>query len=99
LTVLRALAAGLKARPRLAKISIEGHTDGQGDPQKNLELSQRRAESVRRWLIENGVDGARLDARGFGDTRPIATNKTAKGRAENRRIELVVVDPAPEAQP
>jgi outer membrane protein OmpA-like peptidoglycan-associated protein len=91
--VLRAVAGALKATPAIKKLSIEGHTDGQGDPEQNLELSRQRAESVRRWLSENGIEGVRLEAKGFGDSRPIASNKTSKGRAENRRIELVIVDP------
>src|SRR5207248_945862 len=79
LPVMRALATALRATPGLKKLSVEGHTDGQGEPEQNLALSQRRAESVRRWLIENGVPDDRLEAKGFGDTRPIATNKTSKG--------------------
>jgi flagellar motor protein MotB len=56
---------------------------------------------VRRWLSENGVESERMQSTGYGDTKPIATNKTAKGRAENRRIEIVILDPPPggEANP
>lgn len=91
--VLKAVAGALKASPGIKKVSIEGHTEGQGDPDQNLQLSQSRAESVRRWLAENGIEGTRLEAKGFGDSRPVATNKTAKGRAENQRVELVILDP------
>jgi outer membrane protein OmpA-like peptidoglycan-associated protein len=95
LNVLKSLATALRSTPAIKKILIEGHTDAQGDPSQNLEMSKRRAESVRRWLSENGVEGERLQAAGYGDTKPIATNRTAKGRAENRRIEIVILDPAP----
>jgi outer membrane protein OmpA-like peptidoglycan-associated protein len=94
--VLRAVAGALTATAAIKKVSIEGHTDGQGTPEGNQELSQRRAESVRSWLLQHGVAAERLEARGFGDTRPLATNKTARGRAENRRVEFIILDPAPE---
>jgi OOP family OmpA-OmpF porin len=93
--VLKAVAGALAATPGIKKVSIEGHTDGSGEPEANLELSQRRAASVLRWLTENGVAAERLEAKGLGDTRPVATNKTSRGRAENRRVEFIIVDPAP----
>lgn len=95
---LSAVADALRATPGIKKLSIEAHTDGQGVPEQNQELSQRRADSIKRWLTDNGIETDRLEAKGFGDSRPIATNKTSKGRAENRRVELVIVDPAPEAR-
>jgi outer membrane protein OmpA-like peptidoglycan-associated protein len=94
--VLQAVAGALTATPGIKKVAIQGHTDGSGTPEANLELSQRRAESVLRWLTEHGVAADRLEARGFGDTRPVATNKTARGRAENRRVEFIIVDPPAE---
>jgi outer membrane protein OmpA-like peptidoglycan-associated protein len=94
--VLRAVAAALTATPGIKKVSIEGHTDGRGTPEANLDLSQRRAESVRKWLVDNGVAPERLDAKGLGDTRPLGTNMTAAGRAQNRRVEFLIVDPAPQ---
>lgn len=93
--VLRAVAMALKATPGIRKISIEGHTDGTGTAEKNLDLSQRRAESVRAWLVKNGVEAERLEAKGWGDTKPITSNTNSIGRAQNRRVELVIVDPAP----
>ncbi len=74
-----------------AKVQIGGYTDSRGDPELNKRLSRERAETVRDYLIEKGINMARLDARGFGPQRPIATNKTARGRAENRRIEFRVI--------
>jgi len=72
------------------QISVEGHTDSQGGDQLNQELSQRRANEVLNYLGQNGVTTSRLTARGFGETRPIATNDTSAGRAQNRRIEFTV---------
>jgi outer membrane protein OmpA-like peptidoglycan-associated protein len=70
-------------------IKIEGHTDSMGDEDYNLELSQRRAESVRMFLVQNGVEPNRIIARGYGETAPVAPNDTAAGRQQNRRVELV----------
>jgi outer membrane protein OmpA-like peptidoglycan-associated protein len=68
---------------------IEGHTDSMGNENYNLELSQRRAESVRAFLVQNGVEPNRIIARGYGETAPVASNETAAGRQQNRRVELV----------
>jgi outer membrane protein OmpA-like peptidoglycan-associated protein len=81
--------------PELKHLSIEGHTDAQGQAERNLDLSQRRANSVKTWLVAHGVDDARLDAKGFGQTKPIADNRTSQGRAQNRRVEFVIVPDAP----
>jgi outer membrane protein OmpA-like peptidoglycan-associated protein len=71
-------------------IEIQGHTDNVGKPEMNLNLSDRRAESVRQYLISKGIDEKRMTSHGYGDTKPVATNKTSKGRALNRRVEFVV---------
>jgi outer membrane protein OmpA-like peptidoglycan-associated protein len=91
--VLAAVAAALEATPTIRKISIQGHTDEQGTPALNLDLSTRRALNVQLRLEELGVPSDRLASEGFGDTRPVASNKSRKGRAANRRVELVIVDP------
>ena len=90
------------AREKLAKISgivlahpglnlqIEGHTDSVGSDEFNQQLSERRADSVRDFLAEQGVRGSAISARGFGKTQPVAGNDTAEGRQRNRRVELVV---------
>jgi OmpA-OmpF porin, OOP family len=65
---------------------LEGHTDSQGADAYNQALSQRRADSVRKYLMDKGVAGGRLQAKGFGETQPEADNKTAEGRAANRRV-------------
>lgn len=72
------------------RLRIEGHTDDVGGAQANLELSRRRAESVKQWLVaKHGVGASRLETQGFGDSRPIAKGRTEEGRAQNRRVELV----------
>jgi len=70
------------------KVEIEGHTDNVDDDAYNMTLSQRRAESVREYLVRKGIAPSRLTARGYGETRPIASNETEAGRAKNRRVEL-----------
>jgi len=76
-------------------VRIEGHTDNRGDVRMNQQLSLKRAEAVRDMLIKLGVDAARLRALGYGEVRPIASNEFAKGRAMNRRIDIVI-EPASE---
>lgn len=71
-----------------ANLTIEGHTDYNGSDDFNMTLSQKRTESVREYLIQKGLSASRLNAVGFGESKPIATNKTSLGRAKNRRVEL-----------
>ena len=73
------------------KVSIEGHTDNIGQEEDNLLLSQRRAKAVYDHLISLGIEPARLAYKGFGESRPIATNQTDDGRAKNRRVEFKVL--------
>lgn len=75
-------------RYEAVNLSIEGHTDNVGDDAYNMELSQKRTESVKAYLISKGVSESRLTAVGYGETRPIADNKKASGRSQNRRVEL-----------
>lgn len=88
--VLRDVVAAMKAYPK-AKLDVQGHTDNTGNSQYNYDLSVKRAESVKKFLVENGINDSRLSTKGFGETRPVASNDTEEGRAENRRIEFVVV--------
>jgi outer membrane protein OmpA-like peptidoglycan-associated protein len=90
------------ARERLAKISgivlaypslhvaVEGHTDSIGGDDYNQQLSEHRAQSVRDYLVQQGISNGAIEARGFGKTEPIASNDTAEGRQQNRRVELVL---------
>ena len=88
--VLQSITAILKEYPN-SKFSIEGHTDNVGKPAKNLKLSQERAAAVVNYLTENGIAAGRLSSVGFGDTKPVASNKTKAGKAENRRVEVKLV--------
>lgn len=76
----------------LIRLDIQGHTDSDGTDESNARLSQQRADAVRRHLVSRGVDAERLTAHGLGESVPIASNSTAAGQAENRRIELVRTD-------
>jgi len=82
----------LEQNPQIRKIRIEGHTDWIGSDAYNMKLSQRRAESVREYLVKKGVSPDRLIATGYGKSRPIADNNTDEGRARNRRTEFTVLD-------
>lgn len=71
------------------RIRVAGHTDNVGDPERNQTLSEERAEAVREYLISQGIDGSRIEAVGYGDQRPVASNDTDEGRQQNRRIEAI----------
>lgn len=89
-TVLDEVAGALKAHPQL-RVQLQGYTDSVGSLKYNMRLSQHRAESVRQYLIGAGVGAGQLEARGFGPHDPIDTNRTALGRAHNRRVVLEVL--------
>lgn len=74
------------------KIELGGHTDNVGAAASNLKLSQDRANAVRDYLLSKGIDGARVTAKGYGMTKPIASNKTAAGKAQNRRTEVKILE-------
>ena len=90
--LLDEMAMIVTARPELGRVSIEGHTDDRGRDVYNQVLSERRTQSVRDYLVEHGVPAERVEAHGFGETRPIAPNNTPAGRAENRRVEFRLID-------
>ena len=90
--VLNDVAQALKDAPFIKKVRIEGHTDSNGTDAANLRLSQTRAEAVMSELLRRGIDPGRMEAVGFGETKPIASNATARGRAENRRTEFNIVE-------
>ncbi|MBE2229177.1 MAG: OmpA family protein, partial [Chitinophagaceae bacterium] len=86
---LNEVAQIMKDNPGMS-LNIDGHTDNVGNDDKNMTLSQNRAESVKTYLVSKGVDASRITATGYGETKPIADNKTAAGRQKNRRSELTL---------
>ena len=88
--VLNQIINVLKKFPN-SRFRIEGHTDSVGKKQKNIELSQNRADAVKIYLIQGGIDAGRLESQGFGPDRPIASNKNKKGRELNRRVEINLI--------
>lgn len=86
---LTMLVTFLKAHPE-RRVTIEGYTDSIGSASHNLELSQRRAEAVRSFLSQNGVDATRITATGYGEASPMAPNNTEAGRLQNRRVEVII---------
>lgn len=84
------IADVLQQHAEITGVEIQGHTDNVGNAERNMDLSQRRAESVRRALIEAGIDAGRLEAKGYGVTRPLVPNITARNRARNRRVQFII---------
>lgn len=80
----------LNERPEL-RIEVAGHTDNTGDAQANMALSNERAMAVRNYLVNDGIDASRLEARGYGQTVPVAENDTEEGRQQNRRTEFKII--------
>ena len=72
-------------------LEVSGHTDNVGKPENNQKLSEQRAAAVCQYLTEHGISAARLSSAGYGDTQPVADNKTKKGREQNRRVEFNIV--------
>ena len=88
--VLEAMTAILKEYPT-ANFSLEGHTDSDGSEALNQKLSEERAAAVKNFLVENGIAADRLSSKGFGESMPVDSNKTSKGKANNRRVEVKLV--------
>ena len=80
----------MKNYPSL-KIEIQGHTDNTGSPEHNLDLSKRRAETVKKFLLTYGVPGDHMIPEGYGEGKPVESNETEEGRTKNRRVELVKI--------
>lgn len=89
--LVRAIARVLVENTQITKLEIGGHTDSQGEAEYNLELSERRAQSVRAFLVNEGVTEERIDAKGYGLTAPLVDEETQEAFARNRRVELIIV--------
>jgi outer membrane protein OmpA-like peptidoglycan-associated protein len=87
---LKQLAVSLQNNPQ-TDILVVGHTDSTGTAAHNMDLSIRRADAVKLFIDQQGVNSGRLTTQGKGETEPIASNSTAAGRAQNRRVEIVIV--------
>ncbi len=87
--LLDEVAQALQDNPNI-KVEVQGHTDSVGDDKFNMKLSQWRAESVKKYLVSKGVAEDRMTAKGYGETVPIADNRTSDGRDQNRRVEFVI---------
>jgi len=92
--LLTEVADALLRTPAILRVEVQGHTDNVGAADFNLDLSQRRAESVKNWLVAAGVAQERLEAKGYGLTQPIGPNKGEKGRAKNRRVAFIIQERA-----
>lgn len=87
--LLNEVAQALKDNPKI-EVEVQGHTDSQGNDNFNMKLSQNRANSVRAYLMKQGVEANRMTAMGYGENVMIADNRTAEGRAQNRRVEFII---------
>jgi outer membrane protein OmpA-like peptidoglycan-associated protein len=90
--LLTEIADVLNRNTRIHKVEIQGHTDSNGDDQHNQVLSEDRANSVRSWLVSHGVAGDRLDAKGYGEKKPLVPNVTEGNRQKNRRVQFIIVE-------
>jgi OmpA-OmpF porin, OOP family len=90
--VLMEVANAIKTRPDILKVEVQGHTDDSGNEEYNLDLSERRAQAVRNWLVNKAdVPAGKVTAKGYGFKRPIADNRIKTGRQRNRRVQFVIV--------
>jgi outer membrane protein OmpA-like peptidoglycan-associated protein len=90
-TLLDQVVTIMKEHPEIERIRIEGHTDSDASDDYNLKLSNDRAASVRAYLESKGIDGKRMESKGFGESKPIGDNNTPQGKDDNRRVEIHIV--------
>jgi outer membrane protein OmpA-like peptidoglycan-associated protein len=90
-TLLDEVVKIMNDHPEIERVRIEGHTSSEGGEALNRRLSDQRAKAVRAYLVSQGVSAKRLDAKGFGQAKPIADNSTFSGREQNRRVEIHIV--------
>jgi outer membrane protein OmpA-like peptidoglycan-associated protein len=84
--------AELLKRKTTYKLNIDGHTDNVGGKTYNQKLSDSRANAVKKYLTDKGIDASRINAKGYGLTKPVASNKTPEGRQRNRRVEFTILE-------
>jgi outer membrane protein OmpA-like peptidoglycan-associated protein len=89
--LLNDVASVIKENPSIKKIRVEGHTDSDGSDKYNKKLSQKRAKAVKEFLVKAGIDGGILEAKGFGEEKPIADNSSDEGKEKNRRVEFNIL--------
>lgn len=94
-SLLDEVSAVMKDNPQIEQLQVEGHTDTTGTLARNRTLSQQRAESVRNYLVKQGIAKKRLIAKGFGPDKPIASNDTPEGQEANRRVEFNILKQGP----
>lgn len=97
--LLDQVASLLEAHPEVKRVRVEGHTDDRGGDALNLPLSEARAQAVRDYLVGKGVEPARLEAKGYGSSRPLVPTAQPGAETQNRRVEFIIVEPAEEAAP
>jgi outer membrane protein OmpA-like peptidoglycan-associated protein len=90
--LLTEIADTFVRHPEITRVEVQGHTDNSGTPDHNKILSEQRAEAVRAWLVQHGVRGDRLVAKGYGQDKPIMPNITPQMRAKNRRVQFIILD-------
>lgn len=90
--ILTEIADTVIRHPEIKRLEVQGHTDNSGTPEHNQLLSEQRAEAVRAWLVQHGVETDRLVARGYGQERPLVPNVTAANRAQNRRVQFIILE-------
>jgi outer membrane protein OmpA-like peptidoglycan-associated protein len=101
--ILTEIADTVIRHPEIKRLEVQGHTDNSGTAEHNQLLSEQRAEAVRAWLVQHGVDSDRLVARGYGQEKPLVPNVTVANRAQNRRVQFIILEKdgsvAPPASP
>ena len=97
--LLNEVASVLQKYPQITKVEVQGHTDSRGSDTYNLELSERRAASVKAYLVSQGISPDRLDSRGYGETRPVDTAENKAAWSKNRRVDFIIIKkPAAETE-
>jgi outer membrane protein OmpA-like peptidoglycan-associated protein len=91
-TLLDEVVTALKDHPEVRRVLIEGYTDAKASRTYNQKLSEERAAAVKTYLVEHGVEAGRLRTKGFGERKPVGSNKTEEGREKNRRVVFRIVD-------